>query len=132
MKKTSGQIEEYVYGLITDSSLSADIRGTIYRDNLRPLNSETEDLVIQRAIGTANQVQIGVVNINVYVPNILSNSVSTKDVDRCVEIEILMNSFVESLTDSNYDFSLDEMIVTEKVEGIEQYFVNTRLKYRTI
>jgi len=132
MKKTSGQIEEYVYVLINGSSLKTDIRGNIYRPGLRPDNADTEDLVIQRPIGTANQVQIGIVNINVYVPNITSNGANVKDVDRCVEIEVLMNSFFESLSDINYDFSLDEMISTEKAEGIDQYFVNARLKFKTI
>jgi len=132
MKKTSGQIEEYVYVLINGSSLKTDIRGNIYRPGLRPLNADTEDLVIQRPIGTANQVQIGIVNINVYVPNITSNGENVKDIERCDEIELLLGSFIDSLTDVNYEFKLDEMISTEKVEGIDQYFINARLKFKTI
>lgn len=130
MRKTGLGIEADVYTLIKNSSVKTAIQGTLYRDGMRPLNASTEDAIVSFLAGIDGEIQSGVLNLNIYVPDILVNEQYVKDISRCATLEALASIFIQELSVSgDYLFELDSMVQTFKVEGISQHFVNCRIKF---
>lgn len=116
-------------------NLAAAVNGNVYRSpELRPRDSRAEDIVIIFTTGYADEVQEGVVTINIFVPDIdpFGNGVLVEDVERCEQIERLAQEWVDSLTadKSLYRFSLQRTITTEAEADIRQHFIAIALKYR--
>ena len=131
MTKTGGEIVTIVFNALTTSALVAFVEGRLYRDDTRPLNAITEDIVVSILTGDNEQNQSGFVNLNIYVPDIDLSGVKVKDSKRCTDLEIMSNKFVDSISLlSDCQFKLDKMVQTFKVEGIEQHFINCRIKFR--
>jgi hypothetical protein len=101
MAKTSKQIQGDVYRLLQDSVLSGMISGEVYRSGYRPRDSNREDAVVIFTTGLPDEVQTGVVTVNIYVPDtdLYGNGVLVEDGQRTEEIERLANDWVNSLTD---------------------------------
>lgn len=133
MKKTGTEIEEDVYLMICRSDLSTILRGKVYRDGMRPINSEDEDAVVKFLTGLDHQVQSGVVLINIYVPNLdIGTGYKVKDVARCKMLEKSVSDIIDGLSLPEYDVFLDGIPQTFEVEGLKQYFVNARVNFRRI
>ena len=131
MRKTGLEIEADVYTLVKNSAVKTAILGSLYRDGMRPLNATTEDAVVSFLAGLDGEIQSGVLNLNIYTPDIVSKDFKVKNITRLVALEAIANSFVQSLSiSSDYIFELDKMIQTFKAEGIDQHFVNARIKFR--
>jgi hypothetical protein len=134
MRKTAGEIETDVFNILKTSVLKSTIKGLVYREGIRPIDSKVEDAVISFLTGVDGEIQTGVFNLNVYVPNIdngQNKGVLVKNVSRCLEIERICENLVESISLSgDYKFSLDSIIKSFKVDDIDQYFVNCRLKFK--
>ena len=133
MEKTAKEIEKDVYRIIRDSELKSMIGGTIYRDRMRPKNATTEDVVVKFLTGIDGQEQSGVVLIHVYVPNRQSASNDgelVEDITRIEELETIINRVINGLQDVEYLFEKDGTPHSYPAEGIEQHFINVRLKYR--
>lgn len=131
MKTSSAQVINKLYTLLATSSLKAAVSGNLYKSGLRPLNRVAEDIVINFVSGTADQIQEGVANVNVFVPDIDSGAGSLVcDTARCRALEAAANTWIDSLTDSDgYRFELDSMIETMQYEDDKQHFLNIRLKF---
>lgn len=133
MEKTEKQIEKDVFRIIRDSELKAVISGVVYRDGMRPKNATTEDIVVKFLTGLDGQEQSGIVLVHIYVPNIMSPSGDGELVPNITRIDLFeekANSLLSSLEDTEYLFEKDETPRSYPAEGIEQYFINVRLKYR--
>jgi len=132
--KTGHQIQTDIYGLLRGSSFVAALSGGLYRQGLRPRDSRLEDCIVIFTTADAEQVQEGVVTINVYVPDInpFSNGVPVENIARCEEIEGLLQDWVDSQTAgvSDYLFRLGSAIHTQRDEEIHQSFVVARLSFR--
>lgn len=133
MAKTGKQIQGDVYRLLRGSDLSKKISGKVYRNGLRPRNSRKEDAIVAFTTGLPDQVQTGVVTVNIYVPDIdpEDNGTWLEDGIRTEEIENLAQAWVDSLTAevSCYKFKLQQTINTEAEPSINQHFVVVKLKY---
>ena len=131
MKKTASEVINDLFKVIKSSPISKEVAGSVYKAGQRPLNSLKEDIVINFLTGTADQIQTGVVNVNVFVPNIDNSSGNTVcNTSRCRAIESKMGGWVDGLEDfDGYRLSLDEMIRTMPYEDGKQHFVNVRLKF---
>lgn len=136
MRKTSEEIEEDVFKLVKAGNLT--ITGGIYRQGMRPFNSKAEDIVVSFLSGADGQKQIGILNINAYVPDVDNGSEQlVKNISRCKAVGIILKDFKESLMTSDinlsrsgYKFlSSDSMITTFEEPEISQHFVNLRLKF---
>ena len=68
--KTESAIERDFLQLLKDSSLASELRGRIYRDEMRPADAKTEDVVFKFIAGTDAQIQEGIVVVNIYVPDL--------------------------------------------------------------
>lgn len=134
MTKTGAQIQGAVFAMLRGSRLAREINGGIYRDGYRPRDSKKEDAIVIFTAGTADEVQEGVVTINIFVPDIDSDDDGTwiKNGRRTEQIEILAQEWFESLStvDSNYLFSLNQAITTDEIPEIHQHFVVVRLGFR--
>lgn len=134
MAKTGKQVQGDVRKLLLDSTLYAQINGECYREGYRPRNSRKEDAVIIYTTGIPDQIQTGVVTINVYVPDIDPNGdgVWVEDGERCERIEELAQAWVDSLSAdvSSYQWELRSTIYTEAEEDIHQHYIVIRLGYR--
>jgi len=133
--KTGFQIQSDFFDLITDSGIGEKISGAIYREGTRPRGSEKEDLCIVFTTADAEQIQEGVVTLNLYVPDIApyDNGIRITDIARCEELETEMQSLMETLTASKtggYLLSLKEAIHTQRDEDISQSFVVARISFK--
>lgn len=134
MAKTAKQIQGDVYRLLKDSTLSSMISGDVYRGGYRPRDSRLEDAVVIFTAGLPDQIQTGVVTVNIYVPDIdpYDNGVMVENGFRTAQIELLASEWVKSLKAglSCYNFRLQQTIYTEREESINQHFVVVKLAYR--
>lgn len=134
MKKTAKQIQSDIMALLSDTPLVAAISGKVYRAGLRPRDSRAEDLIVIFTTGLPDQIQTGVVTLNLYVPDIDpydDNGVFVENTRRCEELEQAASEWVESLTAamSDYRFRLQQTIYTEAEPDINQHFIVVKLQY---
>lgn len=130
MTKTAIEVEIDIIELIDSSALKSTISGSVYLQGTRPLNSIKEDAVISFLTGLDDQIQTGVVNLNVYVPDLNNGTgILVKNVSRCKTLEMLCNTIIKGLTPGEYKFRLGSTIQTFKAEGIDQHFVNVKIKF---
>lgn len=131
--RTGQQIENDVYGLLRESSLSEMISGDVYKFGMRPRDSKAEDAVVKFVTGLPDQIHTGVVVVCIYVPNIApwENGVLVRNIPRCKELEIASAEWVSKLTAamSEYKFKLAQTIYTEEEPDINQHFISIRLNY---
>lgn len=134
MPKTGKQIQGDIYSLLRASALSSMITGDVYRKGMRPRDSKLEDAVVIFTGGFANEIQSGVVTVNIYVPDIdpREDGVLTEDGARTEELERAADDWVKTLTASRgcYHFRLGQTITTEYEPEIQQHFVVVKLYYR--
>lgn len=131
---TSKRVQGDIYRLLKRSSLAASLSGQVYRQGMRPRDSRQEDAVVIFTTGLPDQVQSGVVTVNIFVPDVegVGTGVLEEDGKRCEEIEAAAAAWVKTLTadKSFYRFSLQQTIYTEAEPETNQHFVVVKLKYR--
>lgn len=134
MEKTSEDIEADVYRILKESALKKAIGGQVLRDGRRKKGATTEDAVVKFLSGIDGQEQSGVVLIHIYVPDkaFSDDGELSKDTPRIRELQRVVNNVIANDFDSNteYVFEKDGTPQSYPVEGIEQHFINVRLKYR--
>lgn len=134
MTKTGGQIQGDVFELLRNSRLAREISGKVYRDpEYRPRDSKKEDAVVIFTAGTADEVQEGVVTINIFVPDVDPDRNGTwVKSGRTAQIEALAQEWFNSLSaaTSNYHFGLAQAIMTDAAPELRQHFVVVRLRFK--
>lgn len=132
MAKTGKQVQGDIYRLFKGSTLYTMISGDVYRRGYRPRDSRLEDAVVIFTAGLPDQIQTGVVTVNIFVPDIdpYDNGVFVED-GRTEELERLAQAWVDSLTAavSCYKFKLMQTIYTEEEADINQHFIVVKLGY---
>lgn len=133
MTKTGKQIQGDIYNFLRSSDLAGKLSGKVYRNGCRPRDSRLEDATVTFTAGLPDQIQTGVVTINIFVPDIDPDDDGTwiEDGSRTEELEILAQEWVDGLTAaiSDYKFALQQIIHTVDEPEIHQHFVVVRLKY---
>lgn len=129
--KTEKQIEKDVFSVVR-AAVSDFISGKVYRKGMRPDDARGEDIVVSFLVGTNQQIQSGIVNVNAYVPDVTTKGYSKKvqDIKRLDAIEQHIVAVFENIVNEEYDFAIDDTPVTDSVEGIEEHFINFRVKFR--
>jgi hypothetical protein len=134
MAKTGKQIQGDIYRLVKDSALYNNVSGEVYRMGYRPRDSRKEDIIVAFTTGLADEVQTGIVTINIYVPDIdpYGNGTLVEDGQRTEELERLAQEWVYSLSAdlSCYRFALNQTIYTDEEAETNQHFVVVKLRYR--
>lgn len=134
MAKTGKQVQGDIYQLLKGSTLYSMISGDVYRNGYRPRDSRLEDAVVIFTAGMPDQIQTGVVTVNIFVPDIdpYDNGVFVEDGQRTEALERLATEWAESLTAavSCYKFKLQQTIYTEEEAEINQHFIVVKLGYQ--
>ena len=140
--KTGKEIEGDILALLRSSYIVTGkagvpgIGGGVYRATMRPRDSRAEDMTVMFTTATAQQTQVGIVTVNVYVPDLLNraNGVTSEDGARCEQIERLAQDSVDWLKadKSDYLFSLERAIHTNRDPEISQSFVVVPLRFKLI
>lgn len=133
-RKTGKEIETDLRSLIIHSSLARGVNGKVYRGGYRPRDSKKEDIVVSFLEGTATLPQRGIVNVYIYVPDILSkDNVPIENGQRTDELETLAANWLDGINGMlGYDWWPDEAIHTENDEEIHQHFVYLKLNFKLI
>ena len=133
MAKTGKQVQGDIYRFFKGSTLYTMISGDVYRNGYRPRDSKLEDAIVIFTAGLPDQIQTGVVTVNIYVPDIdpYDNGVFVEDGQRTEELESLAQAWVDSLSAavSCYKFRLLQTIYTEEEAEINQHFIVVKLAY---
>lgn len=133
MAKTGKQVQGDICNFLKGSTLYKMISGDVYRSGYRPRDSRLEDAVVIFTAGLPDEIQMGVVTVNIYVPDIdpYDNGVFVEDGQRTEELELLASKWVESLTAavSCYKFKLKQTIYTDEELDIKQHFIVVKLGY---
>lgn len=133
MIKSEEQIEQEVYDLLRPY-LKTVIHGEVYRNECRPGDSDTEDAVIAVSNASADQIQVGHVYVNIYVPD-QNNGTGflVPDKGRLTELSELHESFCEYMnerTTDEYTFYLGKSAKTIGEQDIHQHFVSMDIEFQ--
>lgn len=112
------------------------ISGDVYRQGLRPRDSQLEDITVGFVAGVPSQIQTGVVAVCIYVPDIdpYDNGVLVEDMQRTAQLERIAQDWFDSIhtpaLGMGYNLSLQDTITTVEDEPIHQHFISIMLKYK--
>ena len=97
MTRTGQQVEDDIYELMQGSPLKSLISGEIYKYGMRPRDSEMEDAVVKFVTGLDDDIQTGVVVVNIYVPDVdaRGDGVYVRNKQRCKAIAMKANEWVK-------------------------------------
>lgn len=130
--KTEMQIERDFFTFIKDN-IGANIRGGVYRSEMRPANSTDEDAVIKFLAGIDSQIQTGIMLLHVYVPGItMKDGNVVADKIRVGEIEEMILDFVNDNDNTEYLIETDGTPYASLNNEIDQHVVVARLKFQRI
>lgn len=131
MKNTRAAINEVIKVLLNASTVTSAITGVIARR--RPINSTKEDIIVNALSLNFDQLQYGIVNVNIHVPNVevTQNGVVDKNYPNYARIQALTELVLPVLKDyagGGFYFTLQQESVIE-----EQYssYANIRLEIRS-
>lgn len=121
-----------------NSDLKGSISGGVYKLS-RPLNSDKEDIVINSITLNAAQLQEGVLNVNIHVPNlsINVNGVQDNTQPNFSRLKALTALAVSSLSDvwaslGEYNYTPQEPGNPLKEDGIDSYYSNIRVEFFSV
>ena len=133
----SGNVLPYPLPFTLGAGTMADcISGSVYRQGLRPRDSQLEDITVGFVAGVPNQIQTGVVAICIYVPDIdpYDNGVLVENMERTAQLELIAQDWFDSIHTPalgiGYNLSLQDTITTVEDEPTHQHFVSIMLKYK--
>jgi len=130
MIKTEEDIERDFYSFVKNGDLGKAIKGTVYRDGMRPANATTEDLIIKFLTGLDEQVQSGVVIFNLYVPDkVRSDGSKVIDHSRIATLQTAIRAFVDDNENTEYWMQTDTTPTTMLNNEIEQHLIYARIKF---
>lgn len=132
--RTATQVQGDFYEMLRNSDFAKGLSGKVYRDGFRPRDSRKEDAVVIFTAGVVDEVESGVVTVNIFCPDIdpYNNGVTVADGQRLGEIEAGAAQWVETLTadKSDYLIRLRETIHSSADDEMQQHFVVVQLSYR--
>ena len=103
------------------------ISGNVYKLS-RPINSKKEDIVIIPLAMTADQMQRGIINVNVHVPNLdLPGDQTQPNNPRLQEISSYVMSKLDDYYGFGYNFALDN--AGEPARDQTGWYTNIRVEF---
>lgn len=131
--KTEIEVERDFYSFIKNGSLGNTIKGSVYRPDMRPANAKTEDLIVKFLAGLDEQIQTGVVILNIYVPDTKNtDGRMVRDAARIGVLQAAIRDFVDKNDETEYWMETDGTPTSMKNEEIGQWCVTARIHFRRI
>lgn len=135
---TSLDAIDIIWQTLHGSSLASAVSGGIYKLS-RPVNSIKEDVVINSITLNSDQLQEGVLNVNIHVPNLsLSiDGVVDNSQPNFSRLKTLTSIAVGILTDvwavdGNYNFNVQEPGNPIEEPDINQHYSNIRIEFISV
>lgn len=131
MKSTRAAINEVIKALLNASTVKNAITGVIARR--RPINSTKEDIIVNALPLNFDQLQEGIVNVNIHVPNIevTQNGIVDKEYPNYPRIQVLIDLVLPVLKDyigGGFYFTIQQENV---IEERQSSYANIRLSIRS-
>lgn len=133
---TSTEVIDEIFKRLNNASVKSMITGGIYKMQ-RPTNSVKEDIVVN-SLGMLNeQLQKGVVNVNVFVPDlaVTVNGIQQRQ-PNFLRLDLLSRQVTTELRNRRdsasrfwYDYQQDRLF---KDENSDQHFINIRVAFYSI
>ena len=131
--KTEIEVERDFYSFIKNGSLGNTIKGSVYRPDMRPADAKTEDLIVKFLAGLDEQIQTGVVILNIYVPDAKNtDGRMVRDAARIGVLQTAIRDFVDKNDETEYWMETDGTPTSMKNEEIGQWCVTARIHFRRI
>lgn len=130
--KTTFEIDDIIYAKLKGSALKSAISGDIYRGR-KPAGSKKEDVVIANLGINADQLQRGIVNVNIYVPGITVQSQGVQDftvpnTKRMKELANIACGVLDDNMDGEVYYTVEQQLTIYDRETNE-HFINIRVEY---
>lgn len=127
--KSGIEIEQDIY-VLANAYFKDKIKGKVYRDEMRPINSEQEDLVVTFHTALDGQFQTGTVNLNLFVPKKFISNKYLKDIARITHLSKEMVNFKEQLKIGEYRYLSGSTIQDfDCPDEVNQHKINFRLYF---
>jgi hypothetical protein len=111
----------------TGVKAAVGLTGAIYELN-RPFNSLKEDIVVGTLAMNADQIQEGVFNVNIHVPNLALTNDSTQP--NTPRFRVILDKCMEVLKDVyGFDYSFDVSTPGIPYRDGDNWFVNIRVEW---
>lgn len=131
--RTPQQMIDVVFDHLKGSSLHTAITGKLAK-NSRPTGSELEDVVINSLTANNTQLQKGVLNVNIHVPNVEVNA--GLGIDRTIPDHIRINALttlavglLKDVWGPDWDFDIEQINLLK--EEISSYN-NIRVVFQSL
>ena len=125
---TDIDIKDDLWRILSGSALAGMISGKVYKDK-RPINSDSEDIVIAVIARDAGQMQEAIANVNIYVPDLRRGQEAVEDSARLRTLAISAVNLLEYIHLGNRIIRLDSQEIME-AGGIDWHIINNRLRIR--
>jgi hypothetical protein len=134
MKTTLDIVEIVWQHLNSVSSITSAISGKVHKHK-RPANSTNEDVVINSLPFNNSQIQTGVVNVNVFCPDlqVTSNGITTNmpNHTRLTTLASLIIPYLTAQWTTEYNFDIQQQNLFEDTES-KQHYINIRVEFFNI
>lgn len=129
MQKTPIDIERDFFTMVKDSVLGGEIKGNVFRSNMR-INGRGEDCVVHVLAGVDGQIQRGVVQVNIYTIPLNLEGVDVDDKERCGVLLRCFYSMIEE-EEEKFPYTLEtegspRIVYDDKSR---QYVIACRIRY---
>jgi hypothetical protein len=136
MNRTAKQIQQDFYRLLRTSNLAAEVTGDVYigsdYGSNRPHGSQLEDIIVINPASDAEEIQSGIITINIYVPDIATPASNglVENQSRCAELEIAANVWLDEIVGTTeYRLRLAQAVSTNYHAEINQHFVVLKIRF---
>lgn len=129
--KSDAEVRQDVFAVLKAAGIQNTIGGSL-RYIPRAEKSKAEDCVISVLDSNNAQIQDCIVNVNVYVPNIVSGGESVENITRTKELsDVFKNLFEHDIHTEGYSLFLEKQRILPVV-GKDEHVINNRINYKTI
>ncbi|MEZ2446124.1 hypothetical protein AB6805_30625 [Chitinophaga sp. RCC_12] len=129
---TTLEAVDSVYHKLAVGILPGTITGGLYKEN-RPTNSKSEDVVINSLSINSEQLQEGILNVNIHVPNLIIsvNSIQDNSQPDFVRLKTLTALAISDLIDvwtGNIHYTVQQHALFSDNE-LNEHYSNIRLEF---
>lgn len=128
--KTNKEIVDDIKQYLEGTSIPSEITGVITSLD-RPKNSKKEDVCIKVLSNDIGQLQMAIINVNLYVPDVKKDGQMVENEPRTRKLQRMMADVLERHHGGFYYFKSDTTSVF-KVDNIDEHLINFRLIYKTV
>jgi hypothetical protein len=128
--KSDIDIKDIIYDYLKGSALAEAVTGQLLKTR-RPKNSDKEDIVISVLANEGSQRQEAVVNVNVYVEDVIIDGQPEEDT---IRLRTLCGIAMQSITETHFRTAWLKPAPPRvyEADGIDWHIINNRINFKII